>query len=87
VDVDPNYATARSHLGLTLYVRRNYEDAIIQLNKAIELGARTEDNYYILGYCYAYLDQCEEARAAFQESLNINPFSDLAKQGIAQCTD
>ena len=59
----------------------------MQLNEAIALGARTEDNFYILGFCYAYLDQCTEARAAFEESLAINPLSDLARQGLNQCAE
>ncbi len=75
VDVDPDYATARSHLGLTLYVRRNYEEAIIHLNKAIELAPAPRTTTTSSGTATRILTSAPKHEPP-SESLAINPLSD-----------
>jgi len=77
---NPDYASAWAHLGMAYYSRRNYEDAIPSLQKAIELGATKIDYYDTLGLSYFYMDQCEQAMPLFQKALAVDP-NDLSAQG------
>jgi tetratricopeptide (TPR) repeat protein len=72
---------------MTYYLRRNYEEAIPHLERAVELGARSEDVCYTLGFAYGYLGQCERAIPWFEESLAINPRSVVAAQGMEYCSE
>ena len=87
IEIDPEYATAYGHLGVTYYVRRNYEEAIPNLKKAIDLGARSEEHCYELGFSYAYLDQCDKAVPWFEGALEINPHSAVAQEGLQYCRE
>jgi tetratricopeptide (TPR) repeat protein len=70
---------------VTFYLRRNYEEAIVHLEKAIALGVRVEEYYYELGLAYSYLDQCEKAIPWFRQALALNPDSAVAKRGLRAC--
>jgi len=85
IEIDPEYGVAHARLGLAFYMRRNWEDAIVHLERGISLGDRAEENLVILGLCLSYLDECERAIPWFEEALEVNPSSPLAKQGLASC--
>ena len=51
VELDPEYGPALVHLGMALYARRNYEDAVVALEKGVNIlgeDARIE-HIYTLG--------------------------------------
>ena len=66
-------------------MRRNYEEAIVNFERAIELGGERVEYYYELGLSYAYLDQCDQARPWLEEALAIDPQSLPALQGLELC--
>jgi tetratricopeptide (TPR) repeat protein len=70
---------------MAYYGRRHYEEAIAHLQKAIEYGGATEEYSYELGFCYAYLNKCDEAVLWFEKALEINPNSAIARQGLDYC--
>jgi tetratricopeptide (TPR) repeat protein len=82
---NPDYAAAWAHLGMAYYSRRNYEDAIPALQKAVELGANKVDYYNVLGLAHFYMAQCEQAMPLFQKSLAIDPNDLTAQGGINLC--
>ena len=86
VELDPNYGPALAHLGMALYIRRNYEDAIAPLEKGIQLlgdKARIE-NFYTLGLAYIYKDpsDCEKAAFWLNKALAIDPTNSIALTGM-----
>jgi len=40
-----------------------------------------------LGFCHAFTDHCDVAIGWFEAALEINPNSELARQGLAFCAD
>ena len=82
---NPEYAPAWAHLGFAYYRRRDYENTIIALGKAIELGSDKIENYYTLGLAHFYMDQCNLAMPLFQKALAIDPNDPNAHGGINLC--
>lgn len=82
---NPEYAPAWGHLGFAYYRRRDYENTIITLGKAIELGSDKIENYYTLGLAYFYMDQCNLAMPLFQKALAFDPNDPNAHGGINLC--
>ena len=72
---------------ITYYVMRNYEAAIPIYEKAIEMEGIREEYAYGLGFCHAFTDHCDVAIGWFEAALEVNPNSELARQGMAFCTD
>jgi len=66
-------------------VKRNYEDAIPNFERAIELGAQSEEYYYELGLSYVYLGECDKAIPWLEKALEINPDSEPAWGGLDLC--
>ena len=65
---------------------RNYEGAIPLLEKAFSLGVRSEEVFYTLGFCYAYTRQCDMAVPWFEQALEMNEASTIARQGLDYCS-
>ena len=91
VELDPDYGPAQVHLGMALYARRNYEDAVIALEKGIaQLGesARIEHIYTLgLGHIYKNPTECDKALQWLYLALEIDPESGPALEGIALCNE
>lgn len=86
VDINPNYAPALTHLGMALYIRRNYEDAVAPLEKGIALlgdKARVEQ-LYTLGLAYIYKEPSDCQKAAFwlNKALTMAPGNNIALLGM-----
>lgn len=86
VELDPNYGPALAHLGMALYIRRNYEDAVDPLEKGIKLlgdKARIE-HFYTLGLAYIYKEPTDCDKAAFwlNKALAIDPTNNPALSGM-----
>lgn len=89
VEVDPNYGPAQVHLGMALYARRNYEDAVPALEKGVMLlgeDARIE-HIYTLGLAHIYKEpsECDQAEIWLQKALEIEPETGPALDGLALC--
>jgi hypothetical protein len=39
-----------------------------------------------LGWCYVRLDACADARPLFEEALGIDPYLEVAKEGLTSCS-
>jgi len=66
VQENPNDPSAYFDLGSLHYVHEQYEDAVRQLTRAIELSPDRAEAHYMLGLAYERLGQIEEARRAFE---------------------
>ncbi len=89
IELDPNYGPAQVHLGMALYARRNYEDAVPALEKGLTLlgdKARVEQ-LYTLGLAYVYKEppECAKAQPWLLKALQIDSTSGPALSGLASC--
>lgn len=89
VEMDGEYGPALAHLGMAYYARRNYEEAAPTLEKAVSIlgdSSRIE-YYYSLGLAYIYKkpEECDKARVWLLKSLEIDPETQPALEGLALC--
>jgi len=73
IENDPGNGTFQSQLGSLLMNMRRFEEAIPYLEKGMDLGFRTVDNYCILGQCLMVAGRSDEAVASFKNGLVIDP--------------
>ena len=59
--------------GTCKYFLDQYEEAIKDLDKAIELDPQYSDSWSYRGLCYYELDENEEAIDNFDRALDLNP--------------
>lgn len=89
VEADGEYGPALAHLGMAYYARRNYEEAAPTLEKAVAiLGDESRiEYYYSLGLAYIYKkpQECEKARPWLLKSLEIDPDTPAALEGLRLC--
>ena len=71
-------------LGTVNKLIKNFNEAIIQFKKAIELDSQNAQYYYAISECYEEIDSVYEQQKALTESLKFNPDSAKAnyKLGI-----
>lgn len=89
VELDPNYGPALVHLGMALYARRNYEDAVTNLEKGLALigDAAREDHLYTAGLAHIYKEprECAQAEPWLRKALEKNSESAAALAGLRIC--
>jgi tetratricopeptide (TPR) repeat protein len=89
VEMDPDYGPALVHLGMALYARRNYEDAVTNLEKGLALiGDRArEDHLYTAGLAHINKEprECALAVPWLNKALAKNPVSEPALAGLRIC--
>ena len=85
IEIDPTYGQAYAHLGRVYYSLLNWESAIDNFNKAMELGVRNEMDFYELGLSHAYLKECSNAVKWLEKALELNPNSKPALDGLKLC--
>ncbi len=68
-ELDADYADAWQWLGQMRYVRRNYEGTLEAMERCVELGSRAVQCYYMRGWSYYVLDQCDRAWQVLEEAL------------------
>lgn len=84
IDVDRDNSAAYTRLGLFYARRGRYEDAVAQLDRAVEAGPRGFYAWNNLGGLYYQLGQTERASDMWQHSLAIEPnFGALSNLGAA----
>lgn len=89
VEADGEYGPALAHLGMAYYARRNYEEAAPTLEKAVAIlgEASRIEYYYSLGLAYIYKkpQECDKARLWLLKSLEIDPETPPALEGLRIC--
>jgi tetratricopeptide (TPR) repeat protein len=89
VELDPTYAPAQVHLGMALYARRNYEDAVTALEQGLPgLANPRIEQIYTAGLANVYKDppDCPRAETWLRRALEIDPTSGPALDGLAACS-
>ena len=61
--------------GISNYKSENYEEAILDFNKALKLEYNLEDVYYYLGQCHYYVSDSKNGIKYLSLSNKIRPFS------------
>ena len=64
--------------GVERYQKRNYKDAVSELEKAIGINPDYKEAYYLLGYAYYKEGKMEPSRNAFNQAYDLdNRYSPL----------
>lgn len=69
----PQAAIAHNNLGLAYYDLKKYQEAIKNLNRAIEIDPRFDDAYNNLGIIYSDLGNYQEAIKNYDKAANLYP--------------
>ncbi|MGB0619033.1 MAG: tetratricopeptide repeat protein [Myxococcota bacterium] len=80
----PDFRRARKNLGLLMVQLNEYDGAIEQLTRAIELGERDGRAYGLLGYCYINKENPLAAEAAYRNAILQQPDSKDWQLGLAR---
>jgi len=68
---DPSTAAEYHKRGTAYYARKQYEYAVADLRKAVELDETMVDAHYSLGMVFKAIGRKEEAAAAFQKVVDL----------------
>jgi len=79
----PDNPNALNNLGLRYQKEGEYEKAIEQFEKALELQPNYAAALNNLGICYGNLDRLEEAERSFERAIEINPKDIFAMNNLA----
>ena len=91
VEMNPDYGPALVHLGMALYARRNYEDAVTNLEKGLPLigDSAREDYLYTAGLAHINKEprECDLAEPWLRKALAKNSTSEPALAGLRICAN
>jgi Tol biopolymer transport system component/cytochrome c-type biogenesis protein CcmH/NrfG len=79
------HAWSYGGLARCYYELGQYEHALTNFQKAIELDPQLGGAYAGMGWVYVQLDQCDQAVPMFQQALALNPDLEEAQQGLSEC--
>ena len=71
--------------GRELFLNKDYDSAIEQLNKVIEMDEKFAEAYTFRGNCYSALKKNDEAVKDFSKAIEIDPYNRgaLLNRGLA----
>lgn len=78
ISLDPQSAIARTDLGQVNYHAGNYEQAIIEYKKSLELDSNYVYTHAYLGQAYAMSNQMPAAEQSFQQAVRLTDGKDPA---------
>jgi tetratricopeptide (TPR) repeat protein/Tol biopolymer transport system component len=79
------HAQSYAGLGACYYELGQYEQALPNLQQALNLDPNYADAYALMGWVYARLDQCNQAVPMFQQALSLSPDLEEAQEGLSEC--
>jgi Flp pilus assembly protein TadD len=87
----PSYATGSIQYsdldtirnGVKALQQEHYDQAIVPMQKYVQLNPKSAEAYYLLGRAYLGANQPEAAIAAFQQALKLKPGYDDAQTSLA----
>jgi tetratricopeptide (TPR) repeat protein len=82
----PDFAEAWNRRAVLYYTQKQYEKAILDCQRAIELNPSHFGALHGLGLCYARCGKYREAIRAFQKALDIQPYALINQRLILECT-
>jgi tetratricopeptide (TPR) repeat protein len=72
--LDPHYPSQYQHfLAQSLFALERFEDAVQALQARLARQPHSDVSHVLLAACYGHLGRAQEARAAWQEALRLNP--------------
>ena len=83
IEVDPSYEVPYGHLGHVYFVQQNWQDAVTNLEKAIQAGGTRLEYYYKLGIAYVNLNECVKGKQWVDKAVAVNSV-EQAVQGAVQ---
>ena len=66
------------------YVRKNYEDAVVEYGRALALAPHFPEAHNSLGNAYFYLRQYKQAIKEYEKTLELDPDNISAKENLAR---
>lgn len=82
IKLDPQDTNAYLNAGDLLYHAEKYADAVLMYRAGISLGASSSDAWLMLGNSLAQIGALETAVRAYEQSLEINPNEEKAKENL-----
>jgi tetratricopeptide (TPR) repeat protein len=70
------------HRAQAYYSIKEYDKALADLNKSIELNSEYSEAYYYRGLCYKALGQADKAITDFQSASNYSDDDAMKKQAM-----
>ncbi|MGO4881025.1 MAG: tetratricopeptide repeat protein [Bryobacteraceae bacterium] len=80
--IDPNSVLSYELSAETMEAMKNYDGAVVQLKKAVEMAPRRPGTHYKLGDAYYSLSQWDSATEQFQAELSVDPANCTARWKI-----
>lgn len=69
--------------GMNYYKEKQYDEAIAEFKKALEINPNFAEGFYVLGYTYCSIGSNQEALTYFQNAIKIAPNYTDAYNGMA----
>ena len=76
--IDPNSVLAHELSAEVMEAMNNFDGAVVELKKAVDMAPRQPGTHYKLGDAYLSLAQLDSAAEQFQEELAVDPASCMA---------
>lgn len=83
LEKDPNNYTGLSRVAYAYFMRKDYNSAAVHYSRILTLYPSDLDMRNGLAWSYYYQGRKSEAKAQFEEVLNVSPSNSGANQGIA----
>jgi len=77
--IDPNSVLAHELSAEMMEAMNNYDGAVVELKKAVEMDPRRRGTHYSLGEAYWSLSQWDSATEQFQAELAVDPANCMAR--------
>src|SRR3989338_8713867 len=81
--IDPEFPGVHYQLARVYFIESNFYDALLEINKEIELHPDFKRSYYVRGLIYGYTDRLPEAESDFKEFLKWKPDSWAGNNDLA----
>ena len=80
--IDPHSVLAHELSGEMMEAMNNYDGAVVELKKAVEMAPQRPGTHYKLGDAYWSLSQWDSATEQFQAELSVDPANCMARWKI-----